>query len=391
MLFAILRDTVTSKHDFSGYVIAGELAWEHQDIYSHHLNTWPPSFSVISILFYHINSISSYATQFFWLTGFTMCYLLCFRFILDIFFDKKFSISLKPSTPDHITLMSWTFIIPFILGLRIIFEEIVNIQINIYLLTLCVLALKLALKNKNSLAGFLLAITIACKVYTLILLPLIFFRKKFKFGGYTLLWLGVILAGVFLYFGYDDAIKHHITWWQKDVITKNIFDHGNQSLGSFITGLVSNVERLEGIRYNIADISLSNATIVGYATITLLAAITGIVFLYTYSYSKALEWQYIITMSFIPLFSPISWKYYYVFLMPLTLILYVIVQSKQKYKLYYYVPLLLITLSTELVVGSRFSNVLEAYGIITLNSLALILFSLYTFKTKQFSTLKKHQ
>jgi hypothetical protein len=96
-------------------------------------------------------------------------------------------------------------------------------------------------------------------------------------------------------------------------------------------------------------------------------------------------------MSFIPLFSPISWKYYYVFLMPLTLILYVIVQSKQKYKLYYYVPLLLITLSTELVVGSRFSNVLEAYGIITLNSLALILFSLYTFKTKQFSTLEKHQ
>tara|TARA_B110000902_G_C14220323_1_gene554864 strand:- start:39 stop:1307 length:1269 start_codon:yes stop_codon:yes gene_type:complete len=378
-LFAVLRDTITSKHDFSGYVIAGELAWNHLDIYSHHLNTWPPSFSVISILFYGINSVSSYLTQFCWLTGFMISYIFCFKWILEIFFNKSFKFSLNPGTEDEITFMSWVFIVPFFLGLRIIFEEIVNIQINIYLMTLCILALKLSLKEKNVLAGLLVAVTIACKVYTVILLPLLLFRKKWKFALSTTIWFIVIMATVFLYFGYDQAVLHHINWWQKDVVSKNIFDHGNQSIGSFITGLLCNVERFAGIKYNISSITLMQAKMVSLIVCSVLALITGIIFIKKYHSTNAYAWQFVITMTFIPIFSPISWKYYYVFVMPLTLILYVILNNKKRLKKIYWLPLLLITLSSEVVVGRHFSDVLEAYGVITISALILIGLSLYTY------------
>ncbi len=90
LIFIILRDSITTKHDFSGYIIAGKLAWERGDIYSHYLNTWPPSFSVFSIPLYLLNSISHKALQFVWLSGFTLVYVLCFKWLLAIFFNKDF-------------------------------------------------------------------------------------------------------------------------------------------------------------------------------------------------------------------------------------------------------------------------------------------------------------
>lgn len=376
LVFSILRDTFTTKHDFSGYVIAGDLAFHHQDIYSHHLNTWPPSFSLISIPLYLANSLHQPLIQFLWLTGFCLCFVLCIKWTYELVTGIEFRLNFKNPTVNSQTLNSWIFIIPMLFGFRILIEEIVNIQINVYLMTLCLLALKLNLKGKNGLAGLLIAFTITCKVYTIILLPFLFFRKKWKWSAYTVTWLGAILGFVFIYFGWQSAIDHHVNWWTKDVIVKHIYDHGNQSIWGLVTGLVSDVERLAGVNIGFAKLSLTTAKTVGAGVIGLIALWVGFVFIRTYNRPHAYVWQFLMLISFIPLFSPIAWKYYFVFTLPISVLLYI--QTKNtNYWYFYLVPSLLFLLSSEVFLGRRLSDVTEVYGVITLSSLALSLLSVY--------------
>ena len=388
LIFIILRDSITTKHDFSGYIIAGKLAWERGDIYSHYLNTWPPSFSVFSIPLYLLNSISHKALQFVWLSGFTLVYVLCFKWLLAIFFNKDFKLSLKKPDQTNETLKSWVFIVPFLLGLRIFVEEVVNIQINIYLMGMCLLALHLLTKGKQTLPALLIAITILCKAYTILLLPFFIFRKRFILTAYVLGWISVLMLGVFMYFGFHETIQHHITWWSKDVLTKHIYDYGNQSIWGFVTGLVSNVERFSGVSYNLWSFTLQESKIFSLGVIGLIALIVGIVFIYTYNFKLSFEWQYIILISFIPLFSPIAWKYYFVFLLPLTLNLYIITRQDKKLRILFLIPILLITLSSELFVGSRISDILEAYGIFTHATLFLLFVYIYIFTVHHEKTLR---
>ena len=304
------------------------------------------------------------------------------------FFNKDFKLSLKKPDQTNETLKSWVFIVPFLLGLRIFVEEVVNIQINIYLMGMCLLALHLLTKGKQTLPALLIAITILCKAYTILLLPFFIFRKRFILTAYVLGWISVLMLGVFMYFGFHETIQHHITWWSKDVLTKHIYDYGNQSMWGFVTGLVSNVERFSGVSYNLWSFTLQESKIFSLGVIGLIALIVGIVFIYTYNFKLSFEWQYIILISFIPLFSPIAWKYYFVFLLPLTLNLYIITRQDKKLRILFLIPILLITLSSELFVGSRISDILEAYGIFTHATLFLLFVYIYIFTVHHEKTLR---
>ena len=84
--------------------------------------------------------------------------------------------------------------------------------------------------------------------------------------------------------------------------------------------------------------------------------------------------QYIITLSLIPILSPLAWKYYYVFLTPLIILL-IYYQRKDLIKPWFYIPLILITLTSELFIGHHLSDVTEAIGVITFCSLGISIYA----------------
>jgi hypothetical protein len=88
--------------------------------------------------------------------------------------------------------------------------------------------------------------------------------------------------------------------------------------------------------------------------------------------------MFVILLSFIPLFSPIAWKYYFMFLTPLLVVLYPLT-VKTKLFGWYLIPSLCIALSSEFFLGSYFSDVTEAFGVITLSSLAISFLGLKVF------------
>ncbi len=386
LVFGILRDTFTSKHDFSGYVVAGDLAFHHQDIYAHFLNTWPPTFSFLAIPIYLLNTINSNIIQFLWLTGFCICFVLCIKWTYELIFQKPFELNIKQDS-TRLNLNSWQFIVPMLLSLRILYEEIVNIQINVYLMTICLVALKMILAKKNWKPAFLLALTVCIKAYTLILLPFFLFRKQYAFAAKLLLGIVVIHAATVLYFGWENTLFFYQTWIAKDVVAKNELGYGNQSLWPFITGFISPIERMPGISYSLFNVPVEESKRI----VTLILGISCLGFLWaflkSFSFKNAYEWQYIIALSLIPTYSPLAWKYYFVFLLPITVAMYPIVAKLRYEKYTYYTILGIITFTSPMIVGKYLSNLTASFGAISIASLALSILATHLLITKKYEKL----
>jgi hypothetical protein len=383
LVFGILRDTFTSKHDFSGYVIAGDLAYHHQNIYDHYLNTWPPTFSFLAIPIYLINSINSNVIQFLWLTGFCLCFVLCIKWSYELIYNQPFELNFKQKS-DNPNLNTWLFIVPMLLSMRILYEEIVNIQINVYLMTICLFALKMILKDKLWKPSLLIALTVCIKAYTLILLPFFIFRKQYKIAAQLLLGIFIIHAATTLYFGWENTISFYQTWITKDVVAKNELGYGNQSLWSFVTAFISPVERMPGISYNFFSIPPEESKRV----ITIILGISSLGFLWaflkSYNFKNAYQWQYLIALSLIPTYSPLAWKYYFVFLLPITVALYPIIKNLKVERYLYYGALGIITFTSPMFIGKYLAQLTASFGAITIASITLSILATHILLTKKY-------
>ena len=144
IVFEIIRGSLTGG-DFVGYINAGNAVINGQDIYADYLNTWPPLFSVFSVLLGYIDSFSSFFIRFVWLTGSVIAMYCIVNESAKLVLNKP--ISLK-KTNKTILIQNTVVLIPLLIILRFFIDNLANVQINIYML-LCSLLTIIFFIKKN--------------------------------------------------------------------------------------------------------------------------------------------------------------------------------------------------------------------------------------------------
>lgn len=361
--------------DFGGYIEAGKLAWSELYIYSAHRNTWPPFTSIAAIPLYGLNSVSFTGIRLLWLAGMLLSYWLVFKWTIRRFLQKTLVFRLKSSSDDTIHLAHPSFFIPFLLTFRIFIEEVSNLQVNVAIMAICILSLRFTAKSKPLFAGLLLALVISTKVYPVILIPFLLYKKEIATLFWTIVGLFATYVITLLYFGKDNT-PLYLEWYTKQVAEGLQCIHFNQSLWSFICGLFSENIRFGTFQYNIAALSTQETKYISLSLILVIGIWVAFRFFRTIRSTKNLALQWLLVLSFIPVFSPLAWKCYFVFLVPIVIILYDKMRdSKEKWMLY--LPLLLITFTSELFLGNTLSDISEALGVITISSLFISLLATY--------------
>ncbi len=374
-LFLELARDIQREGDFGGYVEAGRLAWEKQYIYSEHRNTWPPFMSLAAIPIHWLNGISFVGLRLTWLLGILITYWYIFRWTFSYFFQKRLVFKLSTKIESEIVLTSPQFIVPFLLTFRILIEEISNLQVNVTLLGVCIAVLILHLRGRYFWAGLLLALAISTKAYPLILFAFLLYKKEFKTSAYTALGLIVTYSAVIAYFGKGSSVLY-IQWYTQQVAQGLQCIHFNQSLWSFVCGLFSETSRYGDFQFNIAELSLPQTKIISLVVIAFIGFFVAVRFYNTRNITNGFAVQWLIVLSFIPVFSPLAWKCYFVFLTPLVILLYKNLNNSRLIWLLY-IPLFFITFTSELFIGNWLSDITESLGFITLSSLFISLFATY--------------
>ena len=329
--------------------------------------------SIITIPLYWLDAISFFGLRFIWLVGIVIAYCHIFKWTLFTFFQQKLVLKLKTTETNQIALTDAAFLAPFLLTFRIFIEEVSNLQINVYLLWLCLLAFDLAQKNRTFLSGIVLASLMATKVYPIIILPFLVFKKKFRWLLFTLVGLAITHLSVLAFFGLDKT-SLYVEWYVKQVALGFDCNHFNQSLWSWVCGLFSHTSRFNEFFFNLTSLDVSQTKLISLSIIGLAAIYVAYHFIQNKKAEHQLAYQYIISLSFIPVFSPLAWKCYFVFLVPVVIALFYQLRNSNK-KFFLVIPLLLITFSSELFIGNTLSDYTESLGFITLSSFFISLFA----------------
>ena len=370
----ILRD-IQREGDLGGYIEAGKLAWQGDYIYSAHRNTWPPFMSIASIPLHWLNLLSFVGLRLVWLLSMLATYWFIFKWTISFFTSKELVFRLNSKNKNEITLTNPIFLLPFLLTLRIFIEEISNLQVNVSILAVCILSLILTLKQKHFWAGILLALVISTKVYPIILIPFLLFKREFRTTLWTVIGLGFTHIIVLFHFG-DGSTALYTQWYTKQVANGLQCIHYNQSLWSFFCGLFSETSRFDGWYFNIASLTISQTKILTLSVIGSIGLWVSYMFYKNRDQEHPLAIQWLIVLSFIPVFSPLAWKCYFVFIGPVVILLYIKLKSTSN-KWLLYIPLFIITFTSEIFLGNTLFDVTESLGFITLSSLFISLLATY--------------
>lgn len=387
----IIRDTF-NKGDFAGYIIAGEFAVSGQDIYSHYLNTWPPFFSVFCVPLYWLNTLSPELLRFFWLAGSLLSFFIVMN-ITSVWFLKKKIQSNPFSKVDEnsVSITETIILVPLIIAFRYVLDNLANVQINMYLLLLCVLSIYYFLKDKSWLSGILLSFVISLKVYPVFLFLFFLFKREFKVVAWTVIFMLFFNSLTLLVWDSAQALNYYAVWYQKFVVPYTNALYKNQSLFAFIRRLVTDSDTHFPLRMNIANLEIGNLKMLSYLVILLASVYPAWLFRKSFfeknNIGTLLQFTFIFTA--IPLLSPMSWKAYFIFLWPgyfssfyLLFFSQYLLHEKNKLpvKILFFASVALTVLSTELIVGPYFSDVLEVYSAITIGTILLLFVQLLLYQ-----------
>ena len=379
--------------DFIGYVNAGNAVLSHQNIYSDYLNTWPPFFSVFSVVLALGDSLSSYFIRFIWLSGSLIAWLYIVKISVNLILKKPLVLN---GTGNGVFVQDPIVLIPLIIIMRFVMDNMTNIQINIFMLLGALLCFTLFIKKKYVWLGLLLGLTISLKVYTIFILFYFLFKREFKPVLWTLLFLVVFNAITFLVFGMDQAL-HYYQHWATEVAPKSyVANHKNQSVFGAFLRFFTTENPDHNLYVNFLNLDASTIKRLTYGAIALMSIVPAILFRKKIadrsSDSSILEYSIIFTV--IPLLSPVSWKAYFIFLWIPYLLLYATLfrtnatvspSTLTILKSLFWLSVLLTVGSTELIVGNHFSDVMEAYSAITFGTILLLFLQLLVVvKKKEF-------
>lgn len=394
LLAELVRDVFFMEGDFIGYVQVGNLTLQGDYIYENPaINTWPPFFSIASVPVAILDNISGYLSRFIWLGGSLVALVAVFRYMTSLSLGR--SLTLTPLTPknyissDKIHVQHGVVLITLVVMLKFIMDNMSNIQINIFMLCMAMASIWFFSKGKTILGALILAFSISLKVYTVFLLMYFIIKREFKFVGWTLLFILAFGCLPFIVYGWDQTLAYYEFWYHQNVVPFAFAHHANQSFFSMMRCYLSHSNPGEhggehgfDMYVNFANLSVDQVKKVSYAVL----GVAGLIIAYFFrnklekkSGNKAfLEYAFII--SCIPLLSPLAWKAYFIFLIPAYFVsvlhLFYVkgVYSKAKrtwMTILFYSSILLTVFTSDLFVGPRVSDILEAYSAITIGAILI--------------------
>ena len=357
--------------DFIGYVAAGEYALHGKDLYSHWLNTWPPLFSVFCIPIYWLDSFSPFLARALWQLGSLWAFYHTAKRILFLLFDKKLSFYLWQPL----------FLLPFLLSFKYLLDNLANIQINIFMLLLCVEAVyQLQTKKRPVLAALFMALTLSLKVYTLFFFVWFILIRQWKMVLYTLVFCVLLTLPCFLVYGMDQTLLYFSHWWTEIAQAFPMIHHKNQSFFAAIWRLTVPVDAGLEIPTHLFHLSMDEAKKVVYLIVLLAGVYPAWLIWKKPEGEKNLLFAMPLFLALIPLLSPLAWKAYFIFLSPALFQLssfYLDGLLSKWEKGVFWISCALLILSSEIFIGPYLSDLAELFSLITLGAIGIVFLSVY--------------
>lgn len=385
LCFEISRD-IFKDADFGGYINAGRLAWNHQNIYSDFLNTWPPFFSILAIPLAWMADFNVVLLRLIWQIGSIIALYFVIVKSIQLFYNQqqRLVLTFKDSSP-HFSLGSAAVLVPFLISFRYILDNLSNIQINIYILLLCILAVHLFYTKKNLLlSAFLLALAISIKVYPIYLLFFLLFKREFVFSALCIGFILLLNLVCVVYFGYEQTLMYLKHWATEIVSHPPIQNHKNQSFYGMVFRMVNDGFTESGLHINFLKLSFEQA----YKLCNAILVLGGLLIAWFFRLSfrkrsnkvNLIEFAFVLTA--IPVISPLAWKAYFIFLFVGYFVAYQYLFEKKalfkpkrlrNLRILFFTSFALTVLSTDGVVGRKVALVLETYSVITIGSFLLLI------------------
>ncbi len=381
----IIRD-LSRGGDFKGYVNAGLLAWNKQDIYSDVYNTWPPFFSVFSIPLAWLDAISPMLNRFIWLVLSVVAFVATIDLSTKVLFNKR--LLLHNTNKHSISIKNILIVIPVLLVFRYVLDNLSNIQINIFLLYGCLLSYYLFTQSKYIVSALILALIISLKVIPIFILFFFIYKGAWKVSAWTLFFIIGINALSLLYFGPVEGLQYYHTWLS-DVAPKSyISNRSNQSIIGGLLRLLTNEDTTLPLKINLVHLPKQFVINLAYVIIGVIALIPAYIFRLRKNDNtpvlRILEFSFILTA--IPVLSPLSWKAYFIFLwFPYFLLYYLIYHSEyvldnsKRIKLLFISSVLLTTFSSDIFWGQFIAYRLEVFSVITIGTILLLIIQLLVY------------
>ena len=391
LLYSWIHDALTRTGDFGGYLVVGEDVLVGRDIYTDPLiNTWPPFFSLLCVPLALAARVWRSGLHLVWLLGsLASCAYLVYCCARLSWSDFRRSDWWHP----------WV-LLPVVLSLRLVLDNLANLQINTYLLALCVGAVYAEVRGKPLLGGALLGFAIACKIFPLVFAAVLLPLRPWRLYGVALLTAAVCCALPFAVYGPAEAQEQLANWSDRMLSGSITTGHKNQSLLASLQRLLSPVDGGgDYIRSYYAGLQRWNAK----AVQTVLYAVYGVLGTAT----AAWLWRLVIPwrtsaayreVAFLiaalaaclsPLMSPLAWKAFFIFTLPAVFLGYQALFGAWRNTFtagalrtlvlgLWIVGTGLLTFSSELFLGKTVSDYAEVYGALTWGALMLVVALLLT-------------
>lgn len=386
LLFELIRDSFKTG-DFIGYAQAGNLVLNGGDIYSDYLNTWPPFFSVFSVGLALIDNISPVLIRFLWLLGSIISLYFIVDMTLKLFLKK--GISWKRSIPG-VPIQEPIIVIPFLIMMRYTMDNLANIQINIFMLLLALIAIHSFIKGKFFWVGIILGFTISLKIYTIFFLLYFIYKREFKVVLWSFISIALCNGLTLAVFGLEQGIHYYSTWVNEVAPGAFGASHKNQSVFGALLRFFTSLDPSHDMYINFTDFPVKMVQKTTYVIVAIASIYPAYLFRDAIkekaSFRNILQYSLIFTT--VPILSPVAWKAYFIFLLVPYFIIYFMIyraksnistQGKKKLKTLFWISLVLNVFTTELITGPYFSDVLEAWSTITLGSILLIVIQILLF------------
>jgi len=387
LLAELIRDC-TRNGDFIGYLDTGNLVLAHKDIYSDILDTWPPTYSLFCVPLALADRFSSVLIRLAWLAGSILALYYTIRVTIQVVFNKPIVLT---KTGNGIMLRDFIVVIPLVLVLRFIMDNLANLQINMFMLLLASLTVYYFIHNRTWLAGFLLALSISFKVYTIFLFFYFIYKREWAIVLKTFLFLLLINALPFFVFGFDGTLHYYVYWYKQIASNPPSSVHLNQSLFGLISRLVTANNPENDFYINFLSLAHPADTYIKYAVLLAAAIYPASLFkhkLAEKNNNKALL-EYSFVFSIIPLASALAWKAYFIFLWFPYLLVYALLfrtpstvkpGTKKLLRVLFAASIVLNVLTTDGIVGKHLSDILQSLSCITIGTILLVVIQLILYR-----------
>lgn len=295
----------------------------------------------------------------------------------------------------------WFWILLFMFGLRLIWENFHVAQITILLLYLCLEGINFIQNKKTTKGSLLIAIGINIKILPIVLLPYLLYRGKFKATGIIVMFTSIFLF-IPIFFIDQSNFKVLMNSWLSIINplnAKHILDVEERSFHSLTTLLstlfVENVPDIHAltIKRNVADVSLESLIKIISVVRLILIALT-LYFIRSSPFKKNKNqlhrfWEISYILCLIPLIFPHQQHYAFLFIMPAySYALYYLFQFHDDIssfkRLFAIVSLIIIYLlvNLKLLVGN-FNEYYEHFKILTYGAIGLLITISYLIPPKK--------